>query len=45
MKGSEIKTYLIENMSNLTLATADEDGVPWVSPLFFVPDDEHNCIS
>lgn len=33
---------LIETKTNMTLATSNASGVPWVSPVFYVPDDRHD---
>jgi uncharacterized protein YhbP (UPF0306 family) len=33
---------LMERADLMTLATSDEAGVPWVSPVFYVPDDAYN---
>jgi len=33
---------LIDENDNMTVATADASGVPWVSPVFYAPDSEHN---
>jgi nitroimidazol reductase NimA-like FMN-containing flavoprotein (pyridoxamine 5'-phosphate oxidase superfamily) len=30
--------HLIDNHDDMTIATADSDGIPWVSPVFYVPD-------
>jgi uncharacterized protein YhbP (UPF0306 family) len=34
--------WLIENLVHMVLATADADGKPWVSPVFFAHDQELN---
>lgn len=34
--------WLIAGAKLMTIATADEDGQPWVSPVFYAHDDEHN---
>jgi nitroimidazol reductase NimA-like FMN-containing flavoprotein (pyridoxamine 5'-phosphate oxidase superfamily) len=31
---------LIEDHNHMTIATADAEGAPWVSPVFYVPDDD-----
>src|ERR1017187_10571739 len=33
---------LIETKTNMTLATSNSSGVPWVSPVFYVPDDRYD---
>lgn len=40
MEDKETVEYLIKNEHHLTLATADTEGVPWISPVFFVPDEK-----
>ncbi len=34
--------WLIVGAKHMTIATADEGGQPWVSPVFYAHDDEHN---
>jgi hypothetical protein len=33
---------LIDENQNMVLATADPEGIPWISPVFFVPDENYN---
>ena len=42
MNDIEICEYLIENNNHLVLATADTEGKPWISPLFFAYDTSYN---
>jgi nitroimidazol reductase NimA-like FMN-containing flavoprotein (pyridoxamine 5'-phosphate oxidase superfamily) len=34
--------HLIDQSANMVLATSTTDGVPWVSPVFYVPDDRYD---
>lgn len=34
--------WLLENSKTMVVATADLNGKPWISPVFFSYDDEHN---
>ena len=34
--------WLLNNLVHLVLATADADGKPWISPVFFARDDHNN---
>ena len=34
--------WLLENLVHMVLSTADEEGKPWISPVFFVHDDDLN---
>jgi uncharacterized protein YhbP (UPF0306 family) len=42
MNSVQIVKYLLENNRHMEVATADKYGKPWVSPVFFVYDDEYN---
>ena len=42
MTSNEQARYLIENNQHMTIATSDREGNPWVSPVFFAPDDDFN---
>lgn len=42
MNDSETARYLIQNNKYMTIATADGDGKPWVSPVYFRHDDQFN---
>lgn len=42
MNSIERVQYIITNTSHLTLATADAEGNPWSSPVFFAPDANYN---
>jgi nitroimidazol reductase NimA-like FMN-containing flavoprotein (pyridoxamine 5'-phosphate oxidase superfamily) len=33
---------LIDESTNMVLTTADSEGVPWVSPVFYVADDDYD---
>ena len=33
---------LIDDNQNMVLATANDQGIPWVSPVFYVPDDRYD---
>jgi nitroimidazol reductase NimA-like FMN-containing flavoprotein (pyridoxamine 5'-phosphate oxidase superfamily) len=41
-RAGERAQRLIEETKHMTLATADRSGNPWVSPVFFVPDDAYD---
>jgi nitroimidazol reductase NimA-like FMN-containing flavoprotein (pyridoxamine 5'-phosphate oxidase superfamily) len=38
----QIAKHLIDDNIHMTVATADADGTPWVSPVFFVSDDDYD---
>jgi nitroimidazol reductase NimA-like FMN-containing flavoprotein (pyridoxamine 5'-phosphate oxidase superfamily) len=42
MNKDEIAKYIIENNDLMTVATANQDGKPWVSPVGFSMDEDHN---
>lgn len=33
---------LVDTKTNMTLGTVDTSGAPWVSPVFYVPDDQYD---
>lgn len=42
MNSSEIANYIIRNNNLMTVATANAEGKPWVSPLSYTVDDNQN---
>ena len=42
MSPPERAKNLIDTKTNMTLATVDVSGVPWVSPVFYVPDEAYH---
>lgn len=42
MSPTEKVKYLIENNTTMIIATANADGKPWISPVFFSYDDQFN---
>jgi nitroimidazol reductase NimA-like FMN-containing flavoprotein (pyridoxamine 5'-phosphate oxidase superfamily) len=41
MNDSERARYIIEHNVHMIVATSGSDGMPWVSPVFFVCDEDH----
>jgi nitroimidazol reductase NimA-like FMN-containing flavoprotein (pyridoxamine 5'-phosphate oxidase superfamily) len=41
MTPQERARQLLDEQQNLVLATTDADGIPWISPVFFVPDEHY----
>lgn len=39
---NEIAKKIIEENIYMTIATSDENGIPWVAPLFYAVDDSYN---
>jgi nitroimidazol reductase NimA-like FMN-containing flavoprotein (pyridoxamine 5'-phosphate oxidase superfamily) len=42
MAATDDVVYLLQNNWLMTIATANTDGKPWVSPVGYVMDDQHN---
>lgn len=42
MSPTERAKRLVDTSKHMTIATVDVDGVPWVSPVFYVADDNYN---
>jgi uncharacterized protein YhbP (UPF0306 family) len=42
MTPQERARRLLDEQQNLVLATADADGIPWIAPVFFVPDEQYD---
>jgi nitroimidazol reductase NimA-like FMN-containing flavoprotein (pyridoxamine 5'-phosphate oxidase superfamily) len=42
MNSSQKAKYLIKNSENMVIATADQNGKPWISPVSFQPDSEYS---
>lgn len=42
MNSSQKAVWLLENSKTMVIATADENGKPWISPVFFSYDDSHS---
>lgn len=42
MNSSQKARYLIKNAENMVIATADQKGKPWISPVGFQPDEQYN---
>jgi uncharacterized protein YhbP (UPF0306 family) len=42
MKAVEKVKFVIDNNIHMIIATADDRGKPWISPVFFVHDEQYN---